>query len=339
MSSQEESKPVFVEGGKNLKGGGFTRNEMMTLDKVKNFRIRNYNTGIYLSAYLYDQENVKEANLYADFYLDYDSEEDFEKAREDAIMSIRYMKHQFTYGIPESLIRIYFSGKKGLHLIVPAKIMGITPDKHLNEYYKLMAARIGEESINDTVDLKIYDRRRLFRMVNSKHADTGLFKIPLTYAELLTLPVEEIKKLAQMPRKVKYNPAYEITRAKSEFEKYKVQWEMRFKKKFDSKNNSNSKPLDFTPACIGELIESGPQKGQRNNTASALTSFWRKQGLSEQETWEQLVKWNNGSMSEGELKNTMQSVWKNNYEYGCSTLETLATCIGGDCPLFRGRTR
>lgn len=335
MSSQELSNFIHVEGGRNLPGGKFTRNEMMTIHDVKDYRIKNNNTGIYLTAYVYDSTDQKEANLYADFYLDFDAEDDFDKARQDAISSVTYLKQKFTYNIPESLIRIYFSGKKGIHLVVPAIVLGVQPDKHLNEHYKTMATSISEETVNGTLDLKIYDRRRLFRLANSKHADTGLFKIPLTYFELVMLTVDEIKALAEMPRAIQYETPYEITRAKMEYYTNIEKWANRFGHKFDSTKKFESKPLTFTPACVQELIDAGPQRGNRNNTAAALTSFWKKQGCTEQRVWEYLVRWNNESMPEWELKNTMQSVYHNSYEYGCSTLETLATCIGEKCPLFR----
>ncbi|MDK2600642.1 hypothetical protein QO179_24420 [Bacillus stercoris] len=307
---------------------------MMTINDVQEYRKKNHNTGIYLSAYVYDSQDVKEANLYADFYLDFDAEDDFEKARQDALASVTYLK-QKSYNIPEAMIRIYFSGKKGIHLVVPAVAFGVEPDKHLNEYYKVMAQSISEETKNGTLDLKIYDRRRLFRIANSRHADTGLYKIPLTYFELVMMSVDEIKELATMPRAVKYEKGYEITRAKQEYGRNIEKWSNRFGMKFNNSKKFSAKPLDFTPACIQELIDQGPVKGQRNNTAAALTSFWKKQGCTEQKTWDNLVKWNNQSIPEWELKNTMQSVFSNDYEYGCSTLETLATCIGEKCPLFR----
>lgn len=335
MSSQELGNFIHVEGGRNLPGGKFTRNEMFTINDVTEYRKKNNNTGIYLSAYIYDSPDVKEANLYADFYLDFDAEDDFEKARLDAIDSVIYLKQRFTYAIPESLIRIYFSGKKGIHLVVPAVVFGVEPNKHLNEYYKQMATSISEETRHGTLDLKIYDRRRLFRLANSRHADTQLYKIPLTYFELVMLSIEEIKELAQMPRAIQYEAPYEITRAKAEYYTNIEKWANRYGHKFDSTKKFESKPLTFTPACIQELIDAGPQKGQRNNTAAALTSFWKKQGCTEQRVWEYLVRWNNESIPEWELKNTMQSVYHNDYEYGCSTLETLATCIGEKCPLFR----
>jgi hypothetical protein len=335
LSQEQASKFIYIEGGRNLPGGKFTRNEYMTIDQVQEYRKKNMNTGIYLSAYIYDSMDVKEANLYADFYLDFDSEDDFELARQDALAAIMYLTQKFTYNIPRDMIRIYFSGKKGLHLVIPATVFGIEPNQHLNEHYKTMATSVSEHVINGTLDLKIYDRRRLFRIANSRHASTNLYKIPLTYFELAMSSHEDIKKLAEMPRAVEYGEAYEVTRAKQEYATNVEKWANRFGHKFSNDKKFESKPLTFTPACVQELIDAGPSRGNRNNTAAALTSFWKKQGCTEQRVWEYLVRWNNESLPEWELKNTMQSVYNNNYEYGCSTLETLATCVQEKCPLYR----
>lgn len=43
----------------------------------------------------------------------------------------------------------------------------------------------------------VYDKTRLLRMGNSKHADSGLFKIPLEISELMNLKPSEIKELAK----------------------------------------------------------------------------------------------------------------------------------------------
>jgi hypothetical protein len=338
VSFQEEiDKFIHIEGGRNLPNGKFARNEMLTLDQIKGYLSQHGKTGMYLSAYRYDNPNVNEARLYGDFYLDFDSEDNFELARQDAIRSIWYLKQKSTYDIPEKFVRIYFSGKKGLHVTIPADVFGVEPDTNLNEYYKVMAKRISDQLMHGTLDEKIYDRRRLFRIPGSKHHDTGVYKIGLTYFDLVTLSFEEIKKKAEEPIFIQYAKAYEIKTAKNRFQSHIQEWKVRFAKKFDDNRKFESKPLDFTPACIQELIESGPIKGQRNNTAAVLSSFWKKQGNTEQGVWDLLVKWNNDSMPEWELKNTMKSVISNNYEYGCSTLETLATCIGNKCPLFRGK--
>lgn len=333
MLSLERFK--YVEGGRNLPNNKFTRNEMMEIKDIPKYRLKNGNKGIYLSAYLYDDMNVNEANLYGNFYLDFDSEDDFEIARRDALNAIWYLEQKHRYNIPKDFMRIFFSGKKGLHIVIPAQIFGVEPDKNLNEYYKLMAQDIASVIESDTIDQRIYDRRRLFRIQNSVHASTGLYKVPLTYFELSRFTYDEIKEKAKSPIEIKYPKSEILDKANREYRRHIERWNNRYKEKFDKKKNFESKPLDFTPACIQELIQNGPVKGKRNNTAAALTSFWKKQGGSEQEVWDRLVKWNGGSITESELKNTMTSVYKNNYEYGCSTLETLATCVGKQCPLFK----
>lgn len=338
MSFPEEDKFIHIEGGRNLPNGKFTRNEMLTMDQIGSYLKQHGSTGLYLSAYRYDNVNVNEARLYGDFYLDFDSEDNFELAQQDAIRAIWYMKQKTTYDIPEKFVRIYFSGKKGLHIVIPAEVFGVEPDTNLNEYYKVMAKKISEQLHHGTLDEKIYDRRRLFRIPGSKHHDTGLHKIALTYFELVTMTAEEIQEKAKEAIFIQYARPYEIRGARARYESHIIEWSNRFGKKFDSSKKFESKPLDFTPACIQELIDSGPISGQRNNTAAALTSFWKKQGNTEQGIWDLLVEWNNESMPEWELRNTMRSVLgSSRYEYGCSTLETLATCVGIKCPLFKGK--
>lgn len=329
---------IHVEGGRHLPNDKFMRNEMMTILDVAEYRKKHKNLGLYLSAYIYEKADPKEGALYADFYLDFDDEEDFEKVRKDAIYAIWYMEQNFKYAIPKELVRIYYSGKKGVHLVVPAVVFSIEPHMSLNEYYKLMAKDFAEHSPYDTIDLKIYDRRRLFRMVNSQHQDTGKFKVPLTYTELVTCSVEEIREIASQPRMLNYPKAYSVSKAKQEFQRHVEAWGARFGKQFDNRKRFQEKPLDFIPVCIQELIDMGPQKGKRNETGCVLAAFWRKQGCTEQEAWDLLARWNNGSMSDRELKQILEKMYKNSYSYGCSTLESLATCAGSACPLFRKKT-
>lgn len=340
MSSQgiDINKFIHVEGGRHIPGGSFARNDMMTILDVADFRKKHKNVGLYLSAYIYEKADPKEGPLYADFYLDFDDEDNFEKVRKDAIYAIWYMEQNFKYAIPKDLVRIYYSGKKGVHIVVPAVIFSIEPSANLNEYYKMMAKDFAEHSPFDTIDLKIYDRRRLFRMVNSQHQDTGCYKVPITYTELVTCSVEEIREIAKQPRALNYPKPYPISKAKQELQRHMEAWANRFGKQFDNRKKFQEKPLDFIPICIQELIDMGPQKGKRNETGCVLAAFWRKQGCTEQEAWELLVRWNNNSMSERELKQILEKMYKNGYSYGCSTLESLATCGGTACPLFRKKS-
>jgi hypothetical protein len=347
MSSLELDAFKYIEGGCHLPNDRFMRNRMMVASQIDAFRNEFNNTGLYLSAYWYDSEEVKDANLYGNFYLDFDNEDDFERARRDAMNAVHYL---CTYNsgcrIPERFIRVFFSGKKGLHIVVPAIVFGIEPDRNLNEYFRMMAELIlirtkGDDFKKDkeeSTDLKIYDRRRLFRVPNSIHQSTGLFKVPLTTDELKTATYEEILFKAKTSAMPTWEAAHEINRARTFYLESLDVWKNRFEKRFSKDKKFDLKPLDFTPACIQELIEAGPQKGKRNNTAAALVSFFKRQGYSEQESWDSMVEWNNGSLSDQELKTCMKSVYHGDYQYGCSTLEKLATCVEHQCKLWRGKS-
>lgn len=337
MSSLNANDFIYVEGGRNLDSGGFTRNEWMKVHDIPEYRKKHNNIGLYTTAYFYDSDDVKNANLYGNFYLDFDNEEDFEMVRHDVLEAIRLIKHPILYGIPEKFMHIFYSGKKGVHIIIPAEIFGIEPDFYLNEYFKLMAEELKSLLKNNTLDSKIYDRRRLLRLPNSIHKDTGLYKVPLTVEEMKTLSLKEIREKASRAQNYHAEKPYEITNASQEYQSLKKKWKARYEQKFSSHKNKEAKPLGFTPACTQELIDMGPQKGKRNHTITALVSHWNGEGLSEQEIWDKLVAWNDGSLTERELRITMKSIIEGSYRYGCSTLSELATCTEHKCPLWKGK--
>lgn len=338
MSSLDLKDFIYIEGGRHLLGGGFTRNEWMTIDQISEYRTKSGNVGVYTTAYIYDSQDIKESNLYGDFYLDFDNEEDFEAVRKSVKDAVFYFARPFFYNIPKRFIRCYFSGKKGVHMIIPATCFGIEPSKHLNQYYKQLAVEATQMVTGDksAIDTKIYDNRRLFRLPNSRHQDTGLYKIPLTVEELMTMPYEGIKELAKSPRQMRWERPYEIAQAKSQFLSVIERWKKRWEDKFNRQRKADAKPFDFIPPCIQELLDTGPKKGQRNNTVAALASFFKRQGHSEEEIWDQLLIWNNDSLPEVELRAVIKSIFSGDYEYGCSTFEVLSTCYGKECRLYKG---
>lgn len=58
------------------------------------------------------------------------------------------------------------------------------------------------------------------------------------------------------------------------------------------------------------MIDNGPVKGARNHIACMLVAFWRQRGRSEQEAWDMLIEWNNGSLPERELQTLFRSTSK-----------------------------
>lgn len=345
MSNQEvEQKTpeikdmLYIEGAHALPR--FQRNHFITLDRVGEYRQHYHNEGVYLSAYLYDNfEDLDNSYLFGDMYLDFDDEEDLSNSQRDAILAVWYLRQPYKLNLPESAFRIYFSGNKGFHVFIPATAFGLTPDQNLNEHFKLMALDVKEQCPNNTLDTQIYDRRRVLRMANSRHEKTGLYKVPLTYKELCELTPDEIREKAKEPYRLAYPEVPLTARAAAAMEQYRHQFKTRYEGAFSRHRENAGKTLDFTPACVQELLDAGPTRGQRNHTACVLTSFFMKRGYSEEQTWEALLEWYNLAPSrdfpERELRQAMQSIWKSERNYGCSTLSELATCVGSECPLFK----
>lgn len=93
---------------------------------------------------------------------------------------------------------VYFSGGKGFHIGVYCEHFGgFSPTNDLPyKIGKLVTAIAGDI---EGVDTSIYNPNRFWRLPNSKHEKTGLYKIPLAIHEL-QFTIDHIKELAQKPR-------------------------------------------------------------------------------------------------------------------------------------------
>ncbi|MDD3039625.1 hypothetical protein [Bacteroides sp.] len=94
--------------------------------------------------------------------------------------------------------RVSFSGSKGFHLIIDFDIVEL---KHPKETLKRFAEKLITGGNLKCVDNAVLgDINRILRFVDTRHAKTGLFCIPLTYHEVLNFSIDEIRELAKEPR-------------------------------------------------------------------------------------------------------------------------------------------
>jgi hypothetical protein len=340
-----KSNKWYVECGASLPEGKFTRNHIMPASDVNRFRFKFDNRGVYATAYLYDSTNQTEANIIGDFYLDFDydltgddQEQAFDVIRKDVVQSCRYLK--VLMGIQTDHIRFFFSGSKGVHLIIPKEVMGVKPTKNLNVYYRMLAEDINKYTSKKTMDLKIYDNRRLFRMPNSIHTKTGLYKIPITYEELTEKPFSYIQDLARRPR-----IQYEVKKTLSDKAYMEIMnYEKKFKIKVDktsSKGSYKDLELKYMPPCVENLLENEVGKGQRNDTVAFLASYLMQAGKTQEETLDMLLDWNNDkcnpSMPEREVGITVNSIYNGGAQMGCSTAKIISVCNLEKCRINKGR--
>lgn len=302
---------------------GFSRNHFGTKEIVKEIRMKRKNIGLYRTSFWYREKDPYSKGLFSDFYMDFDSEEDIEKAREDLLFVIWKLHLEAGFGLPMDAFRIYFSGKKGFHLVIPWQYMNIEPRDDLDSIFRWIGEDLFEQSINQTIDLVVYERRRLFRLEHSIHQDTGLYKIPLHYEEAANMSIEDIQSLAKKNRIIKYPMPHIVVSAQNEYRRYIKEYEEFLKMKRTQRPKGLSIKKGETPDVIQELIDQGPIRGIRNETAAALTSFWKNQGYEPDEIFELLLEWNQGSQSEKELRTTMNSILKRDLNYGLNRFKSL----------------
>ena len=176
----QENEYCYFEAGLQFENGKFQRNIILTVDDWAAFFSAHKDKGVFTTAFRYKDKNIREGSMIGHFYLDFDEpnvEKNFRYVKEDVIRCVSALKS--IYQIPTEYIRLYFSGGKGIHLIVPYEVFGIEPNDKLHEIFRLMAKDFASMTRNKTVDTKIYDRVRLLRVPNSRHPKTNLYKIPI----------------------------------------------------------------------------------------------------------------------------------------------------------------
>ncbi len=103
---------------------------------------------------------------------------------------------------------IYFSGSKGFHIGIPSQLFGLVPSVDLPAQIKRIALAIAK---NVPIDRSIYEKNRLWRVPNTKHGKSGLYKTQLSYEEFATWSIEQIKEKAKTPHgEAKADLTYEV---------------------------------------------------------------------------------------------------------------------------------
>ena len=305
------------------------------------------NTDVYASIFQYNKEDQNQSDLIGPMYIDLDmdinNDDDYQKLKRQLLIIVTYLNSE--YGITSDMIRFFFTGKKGFHLIIPSIIFGVKPDKQLNVYYKEIAKELSEKTFIPVIDLKIYDKKRLFRLPNSINGKTGLYKVPITFEDIKTFNYDEIKEYATTTKEI----SYDITNLKvvdKAVNKLKA-----IKDKIDNpkkKNNHFKIPtqVDIStinfPKCIKKIFNEGCSEGNRNNTTVILASSLFQKGVDYNTTLNMIQKWNEEknepNLSDNEILNTVNSAYQltqSGMRYGCASIRDLGLCVGKSCNIYR----
>lgn len=359
MNSNEvnfNNNTVWVECGADLEGNEkfpFTRKHYMFPEYTWQFRQAFNNRGVYQTQMQYINPvwyqndkgkwliNAGESLKWGDFYLDFDtvieSEDDWNKLKEDVRIALRYITVILDVDI--SQVRFFYSGGKGIHVTIPAITLGLEPHVALNQIYRLIAEDISQYLKHDTLDLRVYDDKRMFRMVNSWNIKGNAYKIPITYDEYVKLSYAEIRELAQQPREITVANPIPSSRARLVIKQFVEEWTHKANKR--KEYSGKIRKLKELPPCIKAMLEKTFREtiDERNNSAAALASFFMQQGMELEETLSRVQKWNQENclppQKDREVEATVRSVYNGQHKYGCETFKRLSrVCDRERCPLF-----
>lgn len=262
--------------------GVHTRNNIQEAVKV---RLPSNVVDCYRTVYRYPEELKQHAErnkgsvsgyagpVFADFLpIDVDSE-DLEQAHVWANRLLNMLLNN--YEVDLNHLRIFFSGSKGFHIMLPWALFEYEPCREMPLVFKKMAPVLAE---GITIDPVIYDRVRLFRFSNTINSKSGLYKIPLTPAEILNMSTDEIKELAKAPRKVEAESAeepnvYLRTLYLDTLAKIKQPPES---SAADGVKQKGIKPPKGAKLCYYKILE-GVGEGGRDNTGLRLAVHFLKE--------------------------------------------------------------
>jgi len=261
------------------------------------------------------------------FPIDIDGEDSLIVARD--IIDFLY-----DHEVPVEYIRVFFSGRKGFHIMIPNGMIGSEPSENISSYMrKFYELLLGLE----LVDTSIYNHVRLFRYPNTIHSETGLYKYELTIQQLQTLSFEQIKSLATKPSDYKA-PLYQgspipflhnywneaVSRSTSIIKQFTI---------------SDDTPEEAKYYCYKAIFRRGADEGERNETALRAAWILKKTGLPMEIAMDTMKKWNllnKPPLSEREIETVTKHAFEHSYKFGC-TDKILSKYCNPECPIYKLR--
>lgn len=299
------------------------------------------NIDAYSTNYMYNEEDQNQSDIIGPLYIDLDgdisTQEGYNKIKQDTLLAISYLNTHLK--VPKEYIQIYFSGSKGFHLIVPHEVFGIQPCKDLNSKYKTIALELSKHTLNQLVDTRIYDKKRLIRMPHSINGKTGLYKVPMSEDMLRMFTSNTMKHYAKADKHVEIPEAKLVEEARLAFNEIT---KPKTKPKKAKSNKTFINPNYEIPLCIKYIYANGAGEGQRNNTLIVLASALLQKGVELEQCIDECNTWNeeknDPALGSAEVEATVRSAYRNLMDgrrYGCASIQEIGACVGNQCKLYR----
>lgn len=297
-------------------------------------------------------------------YFDLDYKDDPAVSQADAIKLIDFFMTELA--VQPSDIWVYFSGSKGFHILISSVAVGIEPNNYLHKVFKHMAGYLIHRLDLRALDLAVYTAPRMLRLANSVHAATNKYKIELSIEELKTMTLEQIKEVANAPRK---NAAF-TREERTENASVRPRLQEFYHNKRDEQQQAAATASaryekekyrfsrDSLPACVEDILTNGWKKeGDRNQATIQLACYFKDAGYTKDEALSKLEAWVTSHTSAkskyqvqqrvANTRSVVDSVFcqDNEYKFGCAFIRSLhgekkpgsreynrVACSGDLCP-------
>lgn len=351
---------AYIElcGMKKSEAGQFFRRQLIeTEDKYRTteeYRNKYNNTDFYRSIFEYSTSDLETALIRGPLFLDLDTDHLNQNTFQDIRRTVNFVSNKLLdeFCISREYQELFFSGSKGFHIIVQPKIFGADYSQDIVSQYKRVAqwlAELCQAQFDTMIDLRIYDRRRVLRVVNSKNSKSGLYKIPLRFSELTTY--EDLIKKAKSPRPYTprifgfYRPAWERW---TEFCNNVTTDNIRGRKKENTREEDEQRRKEYSRCnllpCVKKLLRTSVSQGNRNNVTVALASFLFQAGFNSDEIFDKVRDWNennNPPLPDNELLHTIMSanhMGSQDKKYGCAAMKEFRYCEPRYCRILLNRS-
>ena len=283
--------------------------------------VEDFDKDYYTSIFQYSEEHFKEfektgsvagisdvvTNTLA---FDFDCKDDLEKARQDALALVSRLREKL--GVKRSQVELYFSGMKGFTIVTKLDKL-INPDQAAHLAINVLGQGL------PTLDKSLYNASRVLRLPNTRHKESGLFKIALSYNQLEKLRIETLKEQA-----TKMGPGPVEAEPTTVPEEFLVIPEVKRKVEFSDLEFSK-KPAQWKN-CKWSLAQGNFKGGERHSALMVLASTCRGLGFTKEMTYDlckgalrrSIEKYGQGTTNKEELyKNIIEdSIFTDNWEGG-----------------------
>lgn len=233
--------------------------------KLNNHSIKGYKGKVYTTEITFDIDS-----------------KDLEVSRDNTMRLLQYLEQQGLYDDRSG--KLAFSGSKGFHVHINTEHTFYP--KELKEFCLYITKQIKfNMSAGFKIDPTIYNTNRIFRVPNTPHEKTGLFKVEMLSNDLITFSMDQIIEAAKVPQETyPYESAISADAVQQVL--------AHLPKKSTLANIAYETPTVIPSSdkpCIVALQSGDMKDGESNSGLLRLANHYRQLGYSKEDTRVKLI--------------------------------------------------